>query len=104
MVVIGEVCGLLWAPYGLGGGGGGLAPESEETGADFAGGVAISGGSGGTGGGIKVGCRVLSGTLRCCLEITGGSFANTSRKIAKKSRMFDFCVKDLAPLMTIAIL
>ena len=26
----------------------------------------------------------------CCLDLTGGSFAKTSRKIARKSRMVDF--------------
>lgn len=54
----------------------------------------MSGGSGGTGGGINVGCGVLSGASRCCLEITGGSLANMSRKMARKSRMFDFYIRD----------
>jgi len=46
-----------------------------------------------------VGCGVLFGALRCCLEMTGGSLANTSRKMAKKSRIFDFYSKALAPLI-----
>jgi hypothetical protein len=91
----GEVCDLPSDPYGFGGGVGGLGAPSEET-EGFGGDVAISGGSGGMGGGIDVGCGVLSGALRRCLEMTGGSFAKMSRKMAKKSRIFDFCGRLLA--------
>jgi hypothetical protein len=45
-----------------------------------------------------MGCGVLSGALRCCVEMTGGSLAKMSRKMAKKSRMFDFCGRVLAAL------
>jgi hypothetical protein len=98
MVLGGEVWNLPSDPYGFGGGAGGLGASSEET-EGFEVDAAISGGSGGIGGGIDVGCGVLTGALRCCLEMTGGSLANTSRKMAKKSRIFDFCGKALAPLI-----
>jgi hypothetical protein len=77
--------------YFFGGGGGGRswladgpAGEAEAS----AGGLAISGGRGGTGGGIDVGC--VGKGVRGCLDTTGGSLAKTSRRIAKKSRIFDF--------------
>lgn len=34
------------------------------------------------------------GATGCCLDITGGSFANISRRIARKSRIFDFCYRQ----------
>jgi hypothetical protein len=41
---------------------------------------------------------VLGGALRCCLDMTGGSFANISRRMARKSRILDFYGKLLASL------
>jgi hypothetical protein len=73
----------------LGGGGGGLGGPSGTV-EVFDGDVTISGGSGGTGGGIDVGCGVTVDGLRCWLETTVGSFAKMSRKIARKSSMLDF--------------
>lgn len=49
------------------------------------------GGRGGTGGGIDCGRGETTGVLCDCRETTGGSFANTSRNIARKSSMLDFC-------------
>ena len=46
-----------------------------------------------------MGCGRLGGALRCCLEMTGGSFAKISRKMAKKSRIFDFCGRVSAPII-----
>jgi hypothetical protein len=41
---------------------------------------------------------VLSGALRCCFEMTGGSLAKMSRKMARKSRILDFYGRALASL------
>lgn len=49
------------------------------------------GGRGGTGGGIDCGRGETIGVFCDCRETTGGSFANTSRNIARKSSMLDFC-------------
>lgn len=50
----------------------------------------MSGGSGGTGGGIDWGRGETVGVFCDCRETTGGSFAKTSRNIARKSSMLDF--------------
>jgi hypothetical protein len=50
------------------------------------------------GGGIVVGFGALSGALRCCFEMTGGSFAKMSRKMVRKSRILDFYGRVLASL------
>jgi hypothetical protein len=50
-------------------------------------GRAILGGKGGIGGGAGPGC--CRGAFCCCRDMTGGSLANMSRRIAKKSRMLD---------------
>lgn len=46
------------------------------------------GGGGGIGGGIAAGC--MRGAFCCCLDMTGGSFAKISRRMARKSSIFDF--------------
>lgn len=55
--------------------------------------LAMSGGSGGTGGGIDWGLGDAIGAFCGCLETTGGSLANTSRNIARKSSKLDFYVR-----------
>jgi hypothetical protein len=48
----------------------------------------IPGGSGGSGGGVATASAGRCGC--CCRATTGGSLANMSRSIARKSRILDF--------------
>lgn len=72
---------------GFGGGGGGRGGSGLVTVDGLDVGRAILGGRGGIGGGA---CCGRGGAFCGCLEMTGGSFANISRRIARKSCMFDF--------------
>lgn len=85
-------CGCGWrgcVACGFGGGGGGRGPPLTDDGAGE--GLAISGGNGGSGGGIDCGIGELTDCACGWRDTTGGSFAKTSLKIATKSSMFDFC-------------
>ena len=54
--------------------------------------VASSEGRGGTGGGVAVGWTPAGCAFAGCLAMTGGSFANTSLRMARKSSIVDFCI------------
>lgn len=88
-VGVGIAWGRSW-PLGGGGGGRGLFAWGDCVGWGL--GRAILGGSGGTGGGGVGDCANCSCAGRSCWrETTGGSLANMSRNIARKSKMEDFC-------------
>jgi hypothetical protein len=76
---------------GFGGGGGGRSSIADRGDAGLGIGRAMFGGSGGIGGGIAADCG-RGGAFCGGREITGGSFAKTSRRIARKSNMFDFYI------------
>lgn len=73
---------------GFGGGGGGRSSFNGRGEAELGIGRATLGGSGGIGGGIAVDCG-RGGGFCCCFDMTGGSLANISRRIAKKSSTLD---------------
>lgn len=84
--------GTTWgASLPLGGGGGGR-PSYACGDCVCAAVLEISCGRGGTGGGVGVAAAGCCGVdLGCCRAITGGSFANMSHNIARKSNSDDFC-------------
>lgn len=56
----------------------------------------MSGGKGGTGGGVGVGSGCWDAGRACCRDTTGGSFANMSLSIARKSSNDDFYAADIS--------
>lgn len=79
---------------GFGGGGGGRSSVnwSGEAGRGID--RAALGGCGGIGGGASVDCE-RGGACCCCLDITGGSLAKISLRIARKSSTLDFYIFQL---------
>lgn len=93
MFLLSSLCEEPWPPYGFGGGGGACGDPSwtyELLMFD----LAISCGKGGLGGGLCVeeGCGDKT-PPRCCRDMTGGSFAKTSRSMARKSKTLDFWLR-----------
>lgn len=84
---------------GFGGGGGGRSSVSERGEVGFGIDRTILGGSGGTGGGITVDCG-RGGAFCCSLDMTGGSLAKTSLKIARKSSTLDFYTSQFISIST----
>lgn len=74
---------VLFVGFGGGGGGRSLVNGRGEAGLGID--RPTFGGSGGIGGG-------RGGAFCCCLDITGGSFAKTSLRMARKSSTLDFYI------------
>lgn len=89
--------GLCWledGPWGpLGGGGGGRCSAGSSCDIEAGRGAKL-GGKGGTGGGVGLGwgCGERVVDCACWREMTGGSLAKTSVRMAKRSCKFDFYV------------